>query len=143
MFSSALSKPKYKEIIDKYFNQIAKKDETLTSLNTAFASEGAFINIPKSKVADKPVEIVYFSTKNTDKLWLNPRNLVIVGENACLELQKLNGKYLPDILIAGSKIHSNLPLLKDRYIDDNTLIYWCENKACNMPVENLEALNLF
>src|SRR5690606_9237596 len=64
LLSSALSKPKYKEIIDTYFNQIASKDETLTSLNTAFASEGAFINIPKSKVADKPVEIVYFSTKN-------------------------------------------------------------------------------
>lgn len=86
LFSSALSKPKYKEIIDKYFNQIAKKDETLTSLNTAFASEGAFINIPKNKVADKPIEIVYFSTKNSDKLWLQPRNLVVVGENAQVQI---------------------------------------------------------
>ena len=86
LFSSALSKPKYREIIDKYFNQIAKKDETLTSLNTAFASEGAFINIPKNKVADKPIEIVYFSTKNSDKLWLQPRNLVVVGENAQVQI---------------------------------------------------------
>src|SRR5690554_8121195 len=46
LLSSAISKPKYREIVDKYFNKIAVKDETLTSLNTAFASEGAFFNIP-------------------------------------------------------------------------------------------------
>jgi Fe-S cluster assembly protein SufD len=86
LLSSALSKPKYKEVVDTYFNQIASKDETLTSLNTAFACEGAFINIPKNKVADKPIEIMYFSTQNDDKLWLHPRNLVIVGENAQVQI---------------------------------------------------------
>ena len=69
--------------------------------------------------------------------------LVIVGKNAHVVLQKLNGKYLPDILIAGSKIPSFLTLLKDRFVEDKTLMYWCENKACNRPVENMEALNLF
>ena len=54
LMSSALNKPKYKMVIDTYFNQVASKDESLTSLNTAFASEGAYINIPKSKVTDKP-----------------------------------------------------------------------------------------
>jgi Fe-S cluster assembly protein SufD len=48
--SSALTKPKYKMVIDTYFNKIASKDESLTTLNTAFANEGAYINIPKSKV---------------------------------------------------------------------------------------------
>jgi Fe-S cluster assembly protein SufD len=62
LMSSALNKPKYKMIIDQYFNKIASKDESLTSLNTAFASEGAYINIPKSKVVEKPIEIIYFST---------------------------------------------------------------------------------
>lgn len=86
LFSAAITKPKYKQIIDTYFNKVAKTEETLTSLNTAFASEGAFINIPKNKITDKPVEIVYFSTKNSDKLWLHPRNLVIVGENAQVQI---------------------------------------------------------
>jgi ABC-type polysaccharide/polyol phosphate transport system ATPase subunit len=44
--SSALSKPKYKIIIENYFNKIAKSDDSLTSLNTAFSREGDFINIP-------------------------------------------------------------------------------------------------
>ena len=41
LMSSALTKPKYKEVIDEYFNKIANTDDSLTSLNTAFAIEGA------------------------------------------------------------------------------------------------------
>ncbi len=86
LMSSALNKPKYKMVIDTYFNQIASKDESLTTLNTAFANEGAYINIPKSKVADKPIEIMYFSTGSEKALLVQPRNLVIVGENSHVQI---------------------------------------------------------
>ncbi len=86
LMASALTKPKYKMVIDKYFNQIADKDDSLTSLNTAFSLEGAYINIPKSKVADKPIEIIYFSTGNEAALMVQPRNLIIVGENAHVQI---------------------------------------------------------
>ena len=86
LMASALTKPKYKMIIDEYFNKIASKEESLTTLNTAFSLEGAYINIPKSKVADKPVEIIYFSTGIEDALMVQPRNLVIVGENAHVQI---------------------------------------------------------
>jgi Fe-S cluster assembly protein SufD len=86
LMASALTKPKYKMVIDAYFNQIANKEDSLTSLNTAFANEGAYINIPKSKVADKPIEIMYFSTGNEAALLVQPRNLVIVGENSHVQI---------------------------------------------------------
>ena len=86
LMSSALNKPKYKMVIDAYFNQIACKDESLTSLNTAFANEGAYINIPKSKVVQKPIEIMYFSTGNEAALLVQPRNLIIVGENSHVQI---------------------------------------------------------
>lgn len=86
LMSSALNKPKYKMVIDTYFNKVASKDESLTSLNTAFANEGAYINIPKSKVADKPIEIMYFSTGSEAALLVQPRNLVIVGENSHVQI---------------------------------------------------------
>ncbi|MFC4816239.1 Fe-S cluster assembly protein SufD [Flavobacterium sp. GCM10023249] len=86
LMSSALTKPKYKMIIDTYFNQIANKEESLTSLNTAFAFEGAYVNIPKSRVVDKPIEIIYFSTGNEAALMVQPRNLIIVGENAHVQI---------------------------------------------------------
>jgi Fe-S cluster assembly protein SufD len=86
LMSSALNKPKYQETIEVYFNKIASKDETLTSLNTAFASEGAYINIPKSKMVEKPIEIIYFSTGKENALMVQPRNLIIVGENAQVQI---------------------------------------------------------
>ena len=86
LMSSALTKPKYKMVIDSYFNQIANKEDSLTSLNTAFSLEGAYINIPKSKVVEKPIEIIYFSTGTEAALMVQPRNLVIVGENAHVQI---------------------------------------------------------
>ncbi|MBQ0116666.1 MAG: Fe-S cluster assembly protein SufD [Flavobacterium sp.] len=85
LMSSALTKPKYKMVIDMYFNQIAVKEDSLTNLNTAYAYEGAFINIPKSTVVAKPIEILYFTT-GTAPVFVQPRNLIIVGENAHVQI---------------------------------------------------------
>ena len=86
LMSSALNKPKYKMYIDEYFNKIANLEDSLTSLNTAFSQEGAYINIPKSKVVDKPIEILFFSTGSEAALMTQPRNLIIVGENAHVQI---------------------------------------------------------
>ncbi|WP_298762562.1 Fe-S cluster assembly protein SufD [uncultured Polaribacter sp.] len=85
LMSSALSSPKYKETIDKYFNKIAKQDN-LTSLNTAFATEGAYINIPKNTVVKKPIQIINFTTGSETATMVQPRNLVVVGENAQVQI---------------------------------------------------------
>jgi|TARA_R100000479_G_scaffold68390_1_gene32523 Fe-S cluster assembly protein SufD len=85
LLSSALNKPKYQPVIETYFNKIAKKD-SLTSLNTAFAKEGAYIHIPKNKEVEKPIEIINFSTGNEAAVMLQPRNLIVVGENAHVQI---------------------------------------------------------
>ncbi len=83
--NSALTKPKYKQIIDVYFNKIAK-EESLTSLNTAFAKEGAYIYIPKGKVADKPIQIIHFATGAEGASMLQPRSLIIAEENSEVQI---------------------------------------------------------
>lgn len=85
LMSSALTKPKYKMIIDAYFNKIADRNDSLTNLNTAYAAEGAFINIPKSTVVAKPIEILYFTTGAVAN-FIQPRNLIIVGENSHVQI---------------------------------------------------------
>jgi Fe-S cluster assembly protein SufD len=85
LMSSALDKEKYKPIIDKYFNKIAP-EESLTSLNTAFAKEGAYIRIPKNVVAEKPIQILNFSTCREVSLMVQPRNLIIVEDGAQVQL---------------------------------------------------------
>lgn len=86
LMSSALTKPMYKQIVDVYFNKVASKVESLTTLNTAFSREGAYIYIPKNKMPKKPVEILHFATGNEASLMLQPRNLIIVEENAELQI---------------------------------------------------------
>lgn len=86
LMSSALTKPKYKMIIDTFFNTVADKTDSLTALNTAYTTEGAFINIPKSTVVAKPIEIIYLSTVEDKALLSQPRNLVLVGENAHVQI---------------------------------------------------------
>jgi Fe-S cluster assembly protein SufD len=86
LMSSLLQKPKYKMILDNFYNKITPNDDGLTSLNTAFTVEGAYINVPKGKVVEKPIEIVYFSTGAENSILLQPRNLIVVGENAHVQI---------------------------------------------------------
>uniref|UniRef100_UPI00404822D8 SufB/SufD family protein n=2 Tax=Flavobacterium TaxID=237 RepID=UPI00404822D8 len=117
LMSSALTKPKYKMIIDTYFNQIANKEDSLTSLNTAFSLEGAYVNIPKSKVVEKPIEIIYFSTGNEAALMTQPRNLIIVGENAHVQIverhQSLNSN--PVLTNSVTEVYAQKRAIVDYY----------------------------
>lgn len=117
LLSSVLTKPKYQLVLENYFHQIANKDESLTSLNTAFAQEGAYINIPKGKIADKPIEIIYFSTGNDASVLLQPRNLIIVGENAHVQIierhQSLHGN--PAMTNAVTEIFAQKRAIVDYY----------------------------
>jgi len=85
LLSSALSKAKYNAVVEAYYNKAASQD-SLTSLNTAFAKEGAYIYIPKNKEVEKPIEIINFATGNEAALMLQPRNLIVVGENAHVQI---------------------------------------------------------
>tara|TARA_B100000787_G_scaffold12305_1_gene9099 strand:- start:2922 stop:4235 length:1314 start_codon:yes stop_codon:yes gene_type:complete len=85
LMSYALTRPKYKAVIDNYFNKIAKQDN-LTSLNTAFASEGAYIHIPRNTEVQKPIQIINFTTGSEAATLLQPRNLVVVEENSQVQI---------------------------------------------------------
>ena len=85
ILSSALSQSKYDLVIENYFDKISKKDG-ITSLNTAFSSEGSYIHIPKNVQVDKPIQIVYFSTGKNESVLYQPRNLIVVDENSHVEI---------------------------------------------------------
>ena len=95
LLSAALSKDKYKATIETYFNTIAKKDDSLTALNTAFTKEGAYIYIPKSVVAEKPIQILHFSTSEQGPMLLQPRNLIVAEENAQVQIFERHQSLVP------------------------------------------------
>jgi len=77
---------------------------------------------------------------NFDK---NFYEIAVVGEKAIEKIKELNENYLPNKIIIGSLKSNPLPLLKNRYVEGETYIYVCVNKACKMPVKTVkEALKL-
>lgn len=117
LLSSALKKPKYKMVIDHYFGAIASKNESLTNLNTAFSKEGAFINIPKNTILPKPIQILYFSSGNESEIMLQPRNLVIVGENSHVQIYERHQSLNSNVVLTNvvTEIFANKRAIIDFY----------------------------
>ncbi len=139
LLSAALKRPKYKMIIDHYFGTIASKNDSLTSLNTAFSKEGAFINIPKHVVLPKPIQIIYFSTGSESEIILQPRNLIIAGENSHLQIYERHQSLNDNVVLTNSvtEIFAHKRAIVDYYkvqndkktasLIDNTYVQQKEN----------------
>lgn len=80
--SQAFNNPKNAEIIEEHYNKIRPSDDSLSALNTAFSKEGFFVHIKKGQVLDKPLQVLYLSTGSEPAMMLQPRNLVVIEENA-------------------------------------------------------------
>ena len=148
LLSAALSKTKYKATIEAYYNKIALTN-SITSLNTAFAKEGAYINIPKNKEVDKPIEIINFSTGNETALMMQPRNLIVVGENAHVQIIERHQSLSDNAVFTNSvtEIFAEKRAYLDYYkiqndkenasLIDNTFIHQEQNSNCNVHTFSL------
>jgi Fe-S cluster assembly protein SufD len=143
LMSAALSKPKYRLVIENYFNKAATKD-SLSSLNTAFASEGAFIHIKKNKMVEKPIQILHFSSGNESALMLQPRNLIVVDENAHVQIIERHQSLTDNPVLTNSvtEIFANKRAIVDYYkvqndhenasLIDNTFISQKQESHCSV-----------
>ena len=143
LMSAALNKPKYQLIIKNYFNKIAPKD-SLTSLNTAFSQEGAYIQIPKNKVVDKPIQIIHLSTGNESALMQQPRNLIVVNENSHVQIIERHQSLTENPVLTNSvtEIFANKRAIVDYYkvqndnehasLIDNTFINQKQESHCSV-----------
>ena len=66
------------------------------------------------------------------------KEVVVVGFEAQKFNKELQQYYLPNVLFQISEKASELPLLKDRFFEGETLIYVCENKVCLRPTRTIE-----
>ena len=123
LMSAALSKAKYRNLIETYFNKITDKEDSLTALNTSYTQEGAYIHIPKSLVAEKPIEIIHFSTGKEKALWLQPRNLIVVDQNAQVQILERHQSLKEHDVVSNSvtEIYSHQDALVDYYKIQNDL----------------------
>jgi uncharacterized protein YyaL (SSP411 family) len=68
------------------------------------------------------------------------KELAICGQEAFTYVSKINQSYHPNIIIAGTKIPSTLPFLQDRFSEETTLFYLCQNKTCKIPSDNFNEI---
>ena len=69
--------------LKKHMTQYASADAgPFEALNIAFIQDGAYINIPANMSIEKPINITFISTDNSNKFATHPRNLIILGENS-------------------------------------------------------------
>lgn len=84
--SLAQARIEYPELIEAHYGTIAKMEKNgLIALNTAFAQDGFFVYVPDKVVVDKPIQLLNLSN-GVDKLFVQSRNLVIVGDQAQVTL---------------------------------------------------------
>lgn len=76
----------YPDIVDKHYGKYAKTNEDgLSSLNTAFAQDGIFIYVPDNVEVKNPIQIVNLIDIE-ENLFVQPRNLVVLGKSSKLTL---------------------------------------------------------
>jgi Fe-S cluster assembly protein SufD len=146
LMSAALTQPKYQLIIENYFNKIAPKNG-LSSLNTAFSAEGAYIHIPKNKLVSKPIQIIHFSTGNEAALMLQPRNLVVVDENSHVQIIERHQSLTDNPVLTNSvtEIFANKRAIVDYYKiqNDNENASLIDNTFVNQKQESHAKVHTF
>lgn len=68
------------------------------------------------------------------------KELAICGETTLEYCSKINGLYLPNVILAGTEKVSNLPFVKDRFVAEQTLFYLCQNKTCQAPSNDFQKI---
>ena len=66
--------------------------------------------------------------------------IAITGKQAKSKSKALFHYYIPNKIVALSTKPSEMPLLKDRFVPDDTYIYLCVNNTCQLPVTEIKEI---
>ncbi len=113
LLSHYLDKPEYLAQAEKMLNQINK--ERLLQYGDNFSNWGQLL------------------------MWLTHPfyEVAISGKSSQKKYAEFQENYYPNALFILSKNESDLPLLENRFVPKTTMIYVCQNKVCQLPVEEV------
>ena len=66
-----------------------------------------------------------------------PNEVAIIGKDFESKRKELSKNYLPNVFLSGGKKEGSLELLKGKLIKGETTIYVCQEKACKLPVNDI------
>ena len=64
--------------------------------------------------------------------------IAVIGSDSDSKTKLISEKLLPNVILVQSNTESDIPLFMDRYFDDETYIYVCQNKTCQRPETNIK-----
>ena len=64
--------------------------------------------------------------------------VAIVGKNCDALRMELQKNYLPFTFVTGAKDKSTMPLLNDKLVVNQTMLFVCKNKTCKQPVHSVD-----
>jgi uncharacterized protein len=67
-----------------------------------------------------------------------PYEVVVIGPEAIDVSHELMSHYSRNSFFMGGIVESSLPLLLYKYVEDETMIYVCQNKVCKFPVQEID-----
>ncbi len=70
-------------------------------------------------------------------LTYQPYEVAIMGQQAKEKSRIMQQNYLPTALFMGGK-EENLPLLENKLVSNETMIYVCQDKVCKLPVQEVQ-----
>ncbi len=79
----------YKErpqLVDQHLNKVSRIENAFNALNTAYAVDGFAAIIPDCVIVEKPIQILYLNSSETEQILSVPRNLIMVGKNSQLSV---------------------------------------------------------
>ncbi|MEE9450179.1 MAG: thioredoxin domain-containing protein, partial [Ignavibacteriaceae bacterium] len=112
----------------------------LFKLSKYFYSEDYETVVKKLVLAMKEV---MFKSPAFHANWLNTASylvypyfeVAVVGDGFELFRKEISQSYLPNISVLGGSKNVSMELLNNKYVNGKTIIYVCEDKVCQLPVE--------
>ncbi|MEZ4958814.1 MAG: thioredoxin domain-containing protein [Saprospiraceae bacterium] len=93
----------------------------------------------KASIERYPSSFGHWSCTLADEVFGIPE-IAVLGDRALDMAVGLNKEFLPEkVLMASSREDASFPLLAGKENGNHTLIYVCQNYACQQPVETIEA----
>jgi len=143
---------------NQHANLIARKmeiaDNVIPSSNSAMASNllalGLYFDVPLyAQLAKQMVLNVQHEMRQNMPYYANwgitathfiqePFEVAVMGDNFHEIRQSIDAHYLPNLLLLGGKTEGSLTLLANKLIRNQTTIYVCRNKVCQLPVQDVE-----
>ena len=102
-----------------------------------------YLNMSDNMVSS--VQSVIDNNINSYSVWANNilnrvesfYEIAVIGPESKIITDEITNYFTPNTIVVQSKTESDLPLFIDRFFEDETYIYVCQNKTCQRPETNI------